>query len=155
MHHPIDDLEERYSNQRIEEQSLKGKGRPPKINSSELALNSPGQQGSSKAAETTSKEVVEDRNGDEDAGPMNLVHESISGLTPVTRRKSIYVPDGETKADRDARTIFIGNLPFGILKSKVGERPSVLSRILVGFSPFKRHSSDAFSPSHLVVQGLG
>jgi nucleolar protein 12 len=117
--HPVDDLEERHSNQRNEEQSPKRKGRLPKMNSSEPALNSPSQQGSAKATETTSKEVVEDRSSDDDVGPMNLVHESISGITPVTRRKSVYIPDGETKTDRDARTIFIGNLPFGILKSKV------------------------------------
>jgi hypothetical protein len=118
--HPTDDLEERHSNQRVEEQSPKRKGRLLKINSSERALNSPSQQGSVKATETPSKEVVEDRSSDDDVAPMNLVHESISGMTPLTRRKSVYVPDGEMKIDRDARTIFIGNLPFRILKSKVG-----------------------------------
>jgi nucleolar protein 12 len=117
---PIEDLEERYSNQRIEEESPKRKRKAPKITPSESAPNPTFQQvAPAKPAEASSKDTAEDGNSDEDADAMNLVHESVSGITPVTRRKPAYVPEGEMKTDRDERTIFIGNLPFAILKSKV------------------------------------
>lgn len=34
-------------------------------------------------------------------------------------KKVKYVPEDETREMRDARTIFIGNLPVGAVKSKV------------------------------------
>lgn len=34
-------------------------------------------------------------------------------------KKAKFVPDGETREQRDARSIFIGNLPVAVVKSKV------------------------------------
>jgi len=52
-----------------------------------------------------------------------LLHETItgSGITSSVPkpRRSIYVPEGETKELRDARTVFIGNVPMEVAKSKV------------------------------------
>ena len=52
-----------------------------------------------------------------------LLHETItsSGVTPsiAKSRRSIYVPEGETRELRDARTVFIGNVPMEVAKSKV------------------------------------
>ena len=52
-----------------------------------------------------------------------MVHETIANgdglLSPAKRKKTVYVPEGETGEERDARTIFVGNVPAEAIKSKV------------------------------------
>ena len=68
---------------------------------------------------------------DEDAGESSddehttapPVHETITKngkkSSVATRSRSAYVPSGETKEQREARTVFIGNIPMEVAKSKV------------------------------------
>jgi nucleolar protein 12 len=67
------------------------------------------------------EEGVNDDSDEHITGPP--VHETIinSGMVPsvMKRRRSVYVPDGETKEMRDLRTVFIGNVPIEVAKSKV------------------------------------
>ncbi|KAG8994653.1 hypothetical protein FRB94_009755 [Tulasnella sp. JGI-2019a] len=54
----------------------------------------------------------------EGAGEVLPMHVSLASDQPSKPRKVKYVPPNETKEEVDARTIFIGNLPVSILKSK-------------------------------------
>ncbi|GAB1520966.1 Nucleolar protein 12 [Rhizoctonia solani] len=57
-----------------------------------------------------------DSDSDPDAPPP--LHESLTQKPEAERpRKKKYVPEGETPDQRDARTIFIGNLPASVAKS--------------------------------------
>lgn len=60
---------------------------------------------------------------DDEHTPEPLVHETtinVGKTSPVMKRgHSVYVPDGETKEQRDARTVFMGNVPMEVAKSKV------------------------------------
>ena len=51
------------------------------------------------------------------------VHESqLPGAKPTKQKKvkaKAYVPEGETREERDGRTIFVGNLGVELAKSKV------------------------------------
>lgn len=114
----VDDLEEIYSKQRIDEPVSKKKSKPKASPPDEVVQNPTHQRASPQAVADLEKAGETDADDDE-LDTANLIHESISGRTEPTKRKSVYVPPGETKAQRDERTIFIGNLAFGILKSKV------------------------------------
>ncbi|WVF65790.1 hypothetical protein IAT40_000524 [Kwoniella sp. CBS 6097] len=61
----------------------------------------------------------EDEDEDSDA---ELVHESLKAKAEKKAKKAKtlgkYVPVGETSADRDRRTVFVGNLPIDAAKSK-------------------------------------
>jgi nucleolar protein 12 len=61
----------------------------------------------------------EDESDDSEFSP--LVHESIAPQKRdrSSKKKTKYIPEGETKEDRDARTIFIGNISVEVAKSKV------------------------------------
>ena len=69
------------------------------------------------------KETSDAESGsDSDAGPP--LHETLQNPSKRKRKrantkKEKYVPEGETKEQRDARSIFIGNLPVTIVKSRV------------------------------------
>ena len=68
--------------------------------------------------------VSDNDEDEENEGPEKaLVHESLkeggSKGPKVRPPKTKYVPEGETKEQRDARTVFIGNLPVEAAKSKV------------------------------------
>lgn len=72
------------------------------------------------AAEAVESEEGEDEDEDEEESEAELVHESLK--TPAERRKrdaKKYVPENESKADRERRTIFIGNVPIECVKEKV------------------------------------
>jgi nucleolar protein 12 len=60
---------------------------------------------------------------DED-GPSNLVHESLKNKSAKSKTqsgtKTKYAPLGETQQQRDARTIFVGNLPVEVAQKRVG-----------------------------------
>jgi nucleolar protein 12 len=63
-----------------------------------------------------------DGESDDDTEDRPIVHESISGQTldaGTARKTAHYAPEGETPAQREERTIFIGNLPTEILTKKV------------------------------------
>lgn len=56
--------------------------------------------------------------------PLQLKHETetrVKGVTVTHSKNSkvIYVPPNETKEERDGRTVFVGNLPIEVIKSKV------------------------------------
>lgn len=85
-----------------------------------------------KAAEEAAADEAEESDEDEDSeaegeaeqedsdSEAELVHESLK--TPAERRKrdaKKYVPEDESRADRDRRTIFIGNVPIECVKEKV------------------------------------
>ena len=55
-------------------------------------------------------------------------HESVKKSKKKGIKKTKYTPEGETKEQGDARTIFIGNLPVAVVKSKVRKLPCILSR---------------------------
>ena len=74
--------------------------------------------GPSKIAPPATQDDIEIDNADE--ADETLVHES---LKPSKKQKSnpakAYVPPNESQADKDRRTIFVGNLPIEVAKSKV------------------------------------
>jgi nucleolar protein 12 len=59
---------------------------------------------------------------DQEDSLSTLVHESVSGKTiRPSSRKTKYVPEGETPSQRDQRTIFLGNIPLEVVKSRVSD----------------------------------
>lgn len=85
-----------------------------------------GSESDGEAAEEDSKDAngAEDKEKSEDESEEELVHESLK--TPAERRRrenqgaAKYVPADETRADRDRRTVFVGNVPVACVKEKVG-----------------------------------
>ncbi|PVF99092.1 hypothetical protein CPB86DRAFT_671774, partial [Serendipita vermifera] len=81
-------------------------------------------------------ESDEEDTDDRESYMENLVHETVSGTaqdeTAQTRSK-YYAPEGETKAQRDERTLFVGNLSPSILKAKSPQK--VLKRHILSFAP--------------------
>jgi nucleolar protein 12 len=64
---------------------------------------------------------VTDSEGDDEL-ESSLAHEStVTAKQKKSKgpRKELYVPEGETSTQRDARTIFIGNVPAEIVKNRV------------------------------------
>lgn len=63
-----------------------------------------------------------DPQSDED-GPSTLVHESLKSRPAKSKSHSgartKYIPAGETQQQRDARTIFVGNLPVEVAQKRV------------------------------------
>jgi nucleolar protein 12 len=83
-------------------------------------------QGSQPVASTSAgRDAVEDnlQDSDEaDGSELDLMHESLKPGYKKGKEKASkvkYVPPGETSAYRDRRTVFIGNLPIEVAKSKV------------------------------------
>lgn len=62
-----------------------------------------------------------DSDSDEDGDPSKLVHESVvpGGKTKGASGKVKFVPSEETAEQRDARTVFVGNVPVEVVKSRV------------------------------------
>ena len=58
---------------------------------------------------------------DDEADLSKLVHETVSGENKNKNRasKKKFVPSEETPEQREERTIFVGNVPVDIVKSKV------------------------------------
>ncbi|KAJ7133705.1 hypothetical protein C8R43DRAFT_1073140 [Mycena crocata] len=74
----------------------------------------------------------EDSDPDPDAPPP--VHESLTKrVRTKPAKKSKIVPEGETSAQRDARTLFIGGLPIEVMQKKVMKKQ--LSRHILSFLP--------------------
>lgn len=76
----------------------------------------------SEANENNSDEEDAD-DGDDDAQTNPPTHESLgNGKTSTSKSRGSnkkFVPEGETNEQRNARTIFVGNLPVEVAKSKV------------------------------------
>ena len=72
-------------------------------------------------SEGTTQEDSEPSDSDEDR-PLP-VHESLGkskhNKKKESTKKKKYVPDDETREERDARSIFVGNLPVQIVKDRV------------------------------------
>jgi nucleolar protein 12 len=116
------------------------------------------------------KDEQEEGRQDEDAGESSddehtmapLVHETVinSGTTSsvATRSHLVYVPHGEMKEQREARTVFIGNVPMEVAKSRVNYSTHCMDLKLILYQPYqkalKRHllalcitpTSDGLSP---------
>ena len=58
-------------------------------------------------------------NSDGDNDPSHLVHESIPKTPRKIKAVSKFVPPDETDEQRDARTIFVGNLPAEVAQKQV------------------------------------
>ncbi|VDC01324.1 unnamed protein product [Peniophora sp. CBMAI 1063] len=88
-----------------------------------------------------------DRSDSDDADAPPPVHESL--LPKIERRdrgkkkdKTRYVPPGETKEQRDARTVFVGNVPVEVVKSKSGKKQ--LERHIISLVPSSKIESTRF-----------
>ncbi len=87
---------------------------------------------------------------DEDAGESSddehttapLVHETTlnNGMksSVATRSRSAYVPSGETKEQREARTVFIGNVPIEVAKSRVNYNIHWMDSKLICYQPYQK-----------------
>ena len=75
----------------------------------------------SSAAHVPPASSVADSDVDDEGDPSQLVHESLvpGGKHKHGGHKTKYVPEGETSEQRDARTVFVGNVPLEVMKSKV------------------------------------
>ena len=127
----------------------------PKGSSAE-SLNGPRNDFAKKVASSSVyKGKQEEGQQDEDAGESSddehttapLVHETITnnGTTSsvATRSRSAYIPSGETKEQRERRTVFIGNIPIEVAKSRVNYKTHCLDLNLIFYQPdqkaLKRH----------------
>lgn len=82
------------------------------------------------------------------------MHEAATSTSKRKRKQAAklpkYVPVGESAQDRDRRTIFVGNLPVEVIKSKVS-----LSNILYGrklISPSQPNPNSAHTSSPLPLR---
>jgi nucleolar protein 12 len=97
----------------------------------ERKIRRPGTEGAPRTSKKKESESTSE--SEEDGSASQLVHETVTmgdqhGKTRPTRRRIHYQrPPDETKEQRDARTIFIGNIPVEVAKSKVC--PSFLSSL--------------------------
>lgn len=106
----IQELGERYSKQTLHTPKSKrgiekGLTYPPKVTSVENRV----------------VPAVESDSSESEDGHQGLVHETVSksGAVKIPKeRRLAYVPDGETKEQREERTVFVGNLPPEVVKSK-------------------------------------
>lgn len=74
-----------------------------------------------KPLEEEEEAADEDSDSDEEGDPSKLVHESVAagGKTKSASGKVKFVPSEETAEQRDARTVFVGNVPVEVVKSRV------------------------------------
>lgn len=95
----------------IEDDNHRREPKLPKASTSALANSRTNRKSSTKKLDSESESE-----SDCDAPP--LIHESLAqkGENEKPRRKK-NIPEGETTEQKDARTIFIGNLPASVAKS--------------------------------------
>jgi nucleolar protein 12 len=126
----MEDLEERYLRQKLDVSVSKAKGRKDaEKGASRVTINRDSKDSKDiessqvlNGSEGSEYQSSEDATDGEDLDPASLVHETVSGAKSgrSTKKKKVhYVPENETKEQRDQRTVFIGNLPPDVLKSKV------------------------------------
>jgi len=89
------------------------------------SLEEDGEKPDLEAAQDTGQlaedEEEEDDERDDDSDKSNLVHESLmeKSKSKYKSKKQKYVPPDETPAQRDQRTIFIGNLSLEVAQKRV------------------------------------
>jgi len=73
-----------------------------------------------------------DSDGDDSDGPSNLVHETLRANEPKAGgKRHKFVPPDETQEQKDARTIFIGNVPPEVAQTRVSGGLSCLCLVNV------------------------
>ncbi|OCB88138.1 hypothetical protein A7U60_g4766 [Sanghuangporus baumii] len=86
-------------------------------------------------------------------------HESMKKFKKKGIKKVKYAPEGETKEERDARTIFVGNIPVAVVKSKPLNKQ--LKRHILSFVPSAKIESVRFrsvafrEPTSAIEEGDG
>jgi nucleolar protein 12 len=116
----IDELAEKYSKQKIKANKSR-----KFFNKGADSNESRSKNGNHSRGEVVTSQIPKSGEEDTDEGEAylkNLVHETVSSTAPSTAvqsRKKHYTPEGESKTQRDERTLFIGNLSPSILKAKV------------------------------------
>lgn len=70
-------------------------------------------------AEAEDDAEAQSGDGSESDSSQVPVHESLTKKSKKSSRKHKFVPEAETAEQRDARTIFVGNLPAEIVKNRV------------------------------------
>lgn len=85
------------------------------------ASASEGEDGKDQESDQALEDDLDGSDSDEEGDPSKLVHESVAvGSKPKTTSGKVkYVPSEETPEQRDARTVFVGNVPVEVVKSKV------------------------------------
>ncbi len=79
-------------------------------------------------------------------------HETVSGGSnkKLKHKRKVYIKEDEPKEERDRRTIFVGNLPVEILKSKVGgKRVHSLRVAVTNFDHRRLEPSSLYDTSQL------
>ncbi|WWC87892.1 uncharacterized protein L201_002790 [Kwoniella dendrophila CBS 6074] len=93
-------------------------------------------------------DVAEDKDEDEnsEAGSEDMVHESVKAKDEKKAKKGKtlgkYTPPGETSANKDRRTVFVGNLPLECAKNKSALHQ--LQQHLLSFVPSAKIESVRF-----------
>lgn len=64
-------------------------------------------------------EAAKVSDSDDEGDPSQMVHEAVTKGGKAGSSKKKYVPSEETPEQRNARTIFIGNVPVDVVKSRV------------------------------------
>lgn len=77
-------------------------------------------------------EPQSDENNEEDSNGEVPVHISLlegSSKRTLSTRKQVYTPEGETKEQRDRRTVFVGNVPAQVAISRVRSKALIICYI--------------------------
>ncbi|KAJ7750138.1 hypothetical protein DFH07DRAFT_1034712 [Mycena maculata] len=129
-----DDTEEDEDNSDLENAYL-GKQRPAAKGAAPPAESDAESDGNSEEASgANSEEDEEEPDADSDPDAPPPVHESLTKRARAKpTKKAKVVPEGETPAQRDARTLFVGGLPIEIVQKKPIQKR--LSRHLLSFLP--------------------
>ncbi|CAE6442386.1 unnamed protein product [Rhizoctonia solani] len=111
-----------------------------------IAKSSPSKSTSKSPAEKPDAQSQSESDSDSDSDAPPPLHESLTQKPGDERpRKKKYVPEGETSEQRDARTIFIGNLPASVAKSD-SHPENPYKNISIAFkTPTTKLPSDALS----------
>ena len=109
-------------------------------------------------AENTRSDAGDASDSDDEGDPTQMVHESLlkgdASATTSRHGKTKHVPTEETAEQRDARTVFVGNVAVEVTKSRV--RLLIFHSLRLRINLFglslshslpKSNSSDTFSPS--------
>jgi nucleolar protein 12 len=99
-------------------------GTETKVKKQKKSKSSPEETGQAQAGPSTrtaETDGIEDEETDEDDNGAleDLVHETLAAKKPRQKAADTkYIPPNETSEDRDRRTLFLGNLPIEVAKSK-------------------------------------
>ncbi|RPD62521.1 hypothetical protein L226DRAFT_482412 [Lentinus tigrinus ALCF2SS1-7] len=96
---------------------------------------------------TNAQQASEESEGDSDVegDPSKLVHESLlkgNAKSQPATKKAKYIPSEETPAQRDARTVFVGNVAIEVTKSRPSQKQ--FKRHILSFVPSAKIESVRF-----------